>query len=223
MNRPHLIIAVLGTRTEVGKTHVSAALARALRARGFTVGARKPLQSFDPDEVAAGVALDADVLGAATGEAPDVVCRAERSLPVAMAPPMAAEVLGRPCPDTATVVDEITWPAGLDVGIVETVGGTRSPMAADGDSLTVATALRPEISVLVADAALGVLHDVRAASVGLPGAIVVHCNRFDEDDDLHRRNRAWLRHVDEQIVTTAIGDLTAGVVAALELTDGLTD
>ena len=220
--RPRLVVAVVGTRTEVGKTHVSAALARELRRRGRHVAARKPLQSYDPADRDAGVALDADVLAGATGEAAETVCPPHRSLAVAMAPPMAADVLGIDCPDTAAVLDELVWggpDAGeIDVGLVETVGGSRSPMTADGDSRAVARALRPEISVLVADASLGVLHDVRAASVDLPGALVVHLNHFDEADDLHRRNRAWLRHVDSQIVTTDIGDLASGIIAALDAT-----
>ncbi|MBV8560261.1 MAG: AAA family ATPase, partial [Acidimicrobiia bacterium] len=48
--RPERLVLVAGTGTEVGKTWVAARLAEALRARGTRVAARKPAQSFAPDE-----------------------------------------------------------------------------------------------------------------------------------------------------------------------------
>lgn len=47
--RPQRLIVVVGTRTEVGKTWVTARLLRDLRASGRHVAARKPVQSFDPE------------------------------------------------------------------------------------------------------------------------------------------------------------------------------
>ena len=44
------IIAIAGTGTDVGKTFVTAALARALRGRGFSVVARKPVLSYAPGD-----------------------------------------------------------------------------------------------------------------------------------------------------------------------------
>ena len=85
------LVGVAGTGTDVGKTWVTAAVARALRSDGVSVAARKPAQSFGPDDV-----LDAVVLGAATDETPEVVCRPDRWYEVPMAPPMAASALGRP-------------------------------------------------------------------------------------------------------------------------------
>ena len=46
MSRPRLLIGVLGTHTEVGKTWVSAQLLAQARSRGLRVAARKPVQSF---------------------------------------------------------------------------------------------------------------------------------------------------------------------------------
>jgi dethiobiotin synthetase len=175
-------VAVVGTGTEVGKTWVTAELVRA--AAGRRVAARKPAQSFDEGPT------DADVLAAATGESPEVVC--PRSYPVPLAPPMAAEVLGLAVPTLAELAD-LTWPAGVDVGFVETAGGVRSPIAADGDCVDYTRLLAPDLVLLVADAALGAINAVRlcvAALDGLP--VVVRLNRFDPTDDLHRRNLEWL-------------------------------
>ncbi|HSP04712.1 MAG TPA: AAA family ATPase, partial [Acidimicrobiales bacterium] len=91
MTRPRLLVGVCGTATEVGKTWASARLIEVLVGDGRTVAARKPLQSFDPDDDAP---TDAEVLAAATGETPHDVCPEPGWYPVPMAPPMAAAALG---------------------------------------------------------------------------------------------------------------------------------
>ena len=191
MSRPRLLIGVCGTATEVGKTYVSARLADALRRGGRTVAARKPLQSFDPDD---GAATDAEVLAAATGEAVHDVCPEVGWYPVPMAPPMAASALGRPCPSLLEVIEALAWPEEpADVGLVETVGGVRSPLADDGDSRDLVRALAVDLVVLVADAGLGTIDAVRSGVDALaPLPVVTVLNRSDEGSDLHRRNRDWL-------------------------------
>ena len=54
---------------------------------------------------------DAAVLGAATGESPEEVCPPHRWYEVAMAPPMAAEALGRPPSPSPTSSRSCDWPA----------------------------------------------------------------------------------------------------------------
>ena len=53
-----------------------------------------------------------------------------------MAPPMAAEVLGRPPFTVADLIGELVWPNGIAVGLVESAGGVLSPIAEDGDGVT---------------------------------------------------------------------------------------
>ena len=190
--RPERLVAILGTTTGVGKTWVAAGLARTMSAGGGRVRARKPVQSFAADEGP----TDAEVLSAATGEAPEDVCPAHRSYPLAMAPPMAAESLGRHPFTVAQLVGEISWPNGTRIGLVETVGGPRSPVAADGDSVDLAAALAPDLVVLVADAGLGTVNAVRLSATPLTALCApafVFLNRYHPGDDLHRRNEAWLR------------------------------
>src|SRR6187399_2050729 len=130
-----MLVVCVGTHTEVGKTWTGAAVLADLRARGRTVAARKPAQSFDPRD---GQPLDADVLGDATGEPGDVVCPPARTYAVPMAPPMAAAALGRPIPALAELLDEVRWPEPeVDVAWLETVGGPRSPIGRDGDAVDV--------------------------------------------------------------------------------------
>jgi dethiobiotin synthetase len=188
--RPQRLVAVVATGTGVGKTWVAADLLAGLRADGCTVAARKPAQSGGPDDGPA----DAEVLASATGEAPGTVCPPARSYPVAMAPFMAADVLGRPPFVLDDLVRELSWPDGVQVGLVEGAGGVLSPISSDGaDNADLVDRLSPDLVLLVADAGLGTLHGVRACLPRLAGhEVVVVLNRFRADDDLHRRNRAWL-------------------------------
>jgi dethiobiotin synthetase len=202
-------VVVLGTATEVGKTWAACALAAHLRAGGRTVAARKPAQSFDPADRTAGGPTDADLLAAATGGVPHAVCPAHRWYPCAMAPPMAADALGRDPIALADLLDELDWPAQTDVGIVEAAGGTRSPLAHDGDGIDLVRALAPDLTVVVADAGLGTISAVRTALQDVLPPVTVLLNRFDGTDDLHVRNLAWLRTRDGYDVETDVGALAA--------------
>ena len=176
-----------GTGTEIGKTWVAARVLARLRADGLRVAARKPVQSF----AAADGCTDADLLAQATGEEPGEVCPAHRWYERPLAPPMAADVLGRAPFTISDLVDEISWPDDVAVGLVEGVGGPRSPLAADGDTVDLVRALTPSVVVLVAHAGLGAINAVRLSAAALPACLVV-LNRYDDADDLHVRNRRWL-------------------------------
>jgi len=213
-----LIVLVAGTGTEVGKTYVTARLAAALRARGLRIAARKPVQSFAADD---NTPTDADVLADATGEDPLLVCPPHRRFPLAMAPPMAAEALGLPPFTIADLAAEITAtaPAGA-LTLVESAGGVRSPLAADGDTVALTEVLRPALVLLVADAGLGTINAVRLSVAALDGQrVVVYLNRFDDNDELHTRNRDWLVTRAGLEVVTDPETLTR-VVAAVLATSG---
>ncbi|HEY6622559.1 MAG TPA: dethiobiotin synthase [Acidimicrobiales bacterium] len=226
-SRPDRLVLVCGTGTEVGKTWVAANLLEELRGRGLDVAARKPAQSFDVDREAdpTGECTDAEVLGEASGEPPEVVCLPARSYHRAMAPPMAAEVLGLPSFTVGDLAGELRWPEpAADVGLVESAGGVRSPQASDGDVVDLGRLLRPEVVLLVADAGLGTINSVRLSVDALSqladrqpdvdgsGAgrarLLVALNRFDEDHDLHRRNLRWLVDRDGLEVVTVPGGTT---------------
>lgn len=191
--RPSMLVGVVGTGTEVGKTWVACSLLTELRQRNRTVAARKPAQSFEIDDVT----TDADELARATGEDSVLICPAHRRYEIAMAPPMAADALGRNRVVIAELVDEIRGSWGgrsVDVGLVETAGGVRSPMAHDGDCVDLLRTLDIDVVMLVADAGLGTINSIRLAvdalaTLGRP--VTIFLNRFDEGTELHRRNRDW--------------------------------
>jgi dethiobiotin synthetase len=211
--RPDQIVLVCGTGTEVGKTWVCTQLLHEVRSRSLQVAVRKPAQSFDIDPRGAslGGPTDAQVLAAASGESPGEVCLPHRSYPRAMAPPMAAESLGLPPFTVAELVEELAWPdRRVDVGLVETAGGVRSPQACDGDTIDFVHSLRPDLVILVADAGLGTINAVRVSldvllpaveklgTAPAPGSnprpvpVAVVLDRFEELDEIHRRNLEWL-------------------------------
>jgi dethiobiotin synthetase len=208
VTRPKRLVAVVGTGTDIGKTYVTARLLGALRAEGTAVAARKPAQSFDLSDDPAD--RDAAVLGAASGEASETVCPSHRWYEVAMAPPIAAALLGRPPFTVADLVEELQWPRrAVDVGFLETAGGLRSPIAADGDCLALVHGAKPDFVLLVGDAGLGTINLVRLTidsllALGTPIAVVL--NRFDESSQLHRGNLSWLRERDGFHVLRVPGD-----------------
>jgi len=185
------LVVVAGTGTGIGKTWVTAELALALRGRGIPVVARKPVQSFAPEHQ---TQTDAEILGEATIEDPHVVCPAHRWLPREMAPPMAADALDADPFTVAELAAEVTssLPVGA-IALVESAGGVRSPLAADGDTVTLVGALHPVLVVLVADAELGTINSVRlSVDVLLSHRVVVYLNRYDTGNELHVRNHDWL-------------------------------
>ena len=209
-SRPARLIGVLGTNTDVGKTWVAAQLLATLKLRGTRVAARKPVQSYGPDDIN----TDAARLAGASGEDVADICPAHRCYPLAMAPPMAARILGRGPVLMQEIVAEVHWPAGIDIGFVETVGGARSPLACDGDSMELLRRLHVDQLLLVADADLGTINSVRLtlAAVGtLP--TLVYLNRFDASNELHELNRRWLIEQDQLSVITDVHSLAVAIEA----------
>lgn len=186
--RPDRVVVVLGTGTSVGKTWVAAKVLARLKAGGTTVAARKPVQSFAPCDVE----TDARMLGLATGEPPEAVCPRHRWYAIAMAPPIAAAFVGATPPALDDLMAELAWPEGIQLGLVETAGGPRSPIASDADSAALAAAVGADLHVLVAHAGLGAINAVRLSASVLPEPVVVFLNRFD-NGDVHDRNRRWLQ------------------------------
>jgi dethiobiotin synthetase len=207
------VLAVAGTGTDVGKTYVTAALLRALRARSNGIAVRKPVQSFAEGDTT----TDADVLAQAAGVTPTDVCPPHRWIPLPLAPPMAADALGLAPFTIADLLGEVLPTApGPGALIVETAGGVRSPIAADGDCADLIDALTPALVLLVADAGLGTINLVRM-SVGVlqQHRVVVYLNRYDASSDLHARNADWLRTREGLEVVTDIEALTRFVEASI--------
>jgi dethiobiotin synthetase len=198
-------VLLTGTATEVGKTWWGRTTLDLLRERGVAVAARKPAQSYSPDELGA---TDAEILARASGEPVETVCPRHRWYPVPMAPPMAADALGLPRFTIADLVREIATPPPGATTFVEGAGGPRSPLAADGDTVTLGRALVAATVVLVAPAGLGTINAVRLAAAPFRAGgpddpeLLVALNRYDSGDDLHRRNHGWLAEAGFRLLTS---------------------
>ena len=161
-------VVVLGTGTNVGKTYVTEALARALQALqpSAAVVPVKPIESGyapGPDSDAARLARAASganppnphpLIGLEAPVSPHLAARRAGVGPID--PRVVASWLTNWENDmTSHVVSRQLW------SIVETAGALFSPLAPDATNFELALALEPALWVLVAPDALGVLHDVR--------------------------------------------------------------
>jgi len=150
------VVAVTGTGTEIGKTHLAAALVLAWGQRARVAGL-KPVESG----VTAELGDDAATLGRLSTfhvkQTPPYMLRR------AISPHLAARLEGRTvelAPILAYVEGARLEAEGL---VVELAGGLFSPLAPGLANVDVVAALRPDAHLLVASDRLGVLHDVTAA------------------------------------------------------------
>ena len=150
---PPRLIAVLGTGTEVGKTHVSVALAAALASRGEAVCALKPIESG----VTSGTLTDAARLAEVSTVPPG-------RAPYRFEPPVSPHLAARRAGVGISVEVAAAWVRGHRAGVllVETAGAVLSPLGPGLTNLDLARALVPEAVVLVGVDRLGVLHEVSA-------------------------------------------------------------
>jgi dethiobiotin synthetase len=157
-------VVILGTGTDVGKTYVTACLARGLREHG-PVLALKPIESG----VAPGAAGDAGTIAGAAGHAP-LLSSWRFVRPVS--PHLGAREQGVVIDvgKVASWVGQQEAMAGAQVSLVETAGGAFSPLGVGVTNVELARALDPALWLLVASDALGVLHDVAATLRALPRA-----------------------------------------------------
>lgn len=163
-----MIVVVTATGTEVGKTWVGCALARALVRAGERVVAVKPFESGGGD--------DGERLAEATGQTEPR--RALVRLREPLTPALAAEREGVALDLEAVVAEIERLERGADVTLVEGAGGVLSPLTWDADATTLARRLGAKV-LLVAPDALGALsaihtavHALRAASLE-PAAIAL--------------------------------------------------
>ncbi len=152
----------MGTGTNVGKTYVTACLARGARQR-TSVLALKPIES-GVEPRAAG---DAGAIAEAAGHPPVLSPWRFRR---AVSPHLGAREQGIEI-DVAEVAAWVAVQeerAAAGVVLIELAGGALSPLGLGLTNSDLALALRPARWLLVAPDALGVLHDVAATLRALP-------------------------------------------------------
>jgi dethiobiotin synthetase len=158
-------IVVVGTGTEVGKTHVTTCLLAHARRQGWRVAAYKPIATGVDDRCD-----DADRHAAALGAPSVPPTFAYRR---AVSPHLAARQEGR-----AIELDTIRQRAdaiasGMQDVIIEAAGGLFSPLGEAITNVDLVRRLLPARVLLVAPDRLGVLHDLGACLVAARARDVV--------------------------------------------------
>ena len=150
------VIVIVGTGTEVGKTHVGLVLLGAAMRRGVPLRGCKPVETG----VTAGGDCDGTrLLGAGT---PFHVQHPPLRYRASVAPPVAARLEGRRV-ELDEAISHARAVAATGPTLVETAGGLFSPLGDDATTCwDVACALDPACWILVAADRLGVLHELNA-------------------------------------------------------------
>lgn len=150
-------IAVIGTGTEIGKTHAAVSLVTAMSRRGLSVTGLKPIESG----VGQGCS-DVDRLAMASSTPPTP---APYAFEAPVSPHLAARQAG-----LAISLDEVRlWVdrQSADWLVIETAGALLSPLGPGLTNADLVRRLSPDAIVLVASDRLGVLHDVSACRLAL--------------------------------------------------------
>lgn len=152
------VVAVSGTGTNVGKTHVACAVTALLAEAGPACGV-KPYESGHAGPLGA----DQAALAAASTHTASALGFALRCFPLPVAPPAAARAAGAQV-DVDAFVHRFQELRASYTGtlVLELAGGLFSPFDDARANAEVLAALAPEVHLLVAPNRLGVLHDVRA-------------------------------------------------------------
>lgn len=169
---------VTGTDTGVGKSAVTAALARALHRRGVDVGVMKPVETGVAADPAGFAASDAGLLARAAevADAPELVGPVRLREP--LAPSVAAELEGREVRLEEVLAAYRTLAARHACMLVEGAGGLAVPVAPGVliSDLVRATGLR---LLIVARPGLGTInhtvltaHFARAVGLQLAGVVI---------------------------------------------------
>jgi dethiobiotin synthetase len=160
---------ITGTDTGVGKTHVAAAIARALVADGSRVGVYKPTASgCTPDAGGNLISDDASTLWEAAGRPGELerVCPQRFAAP--LAPHLAAKAEGREVDKQLLVDGLLYWDERSDLILVEGAGGLFSPISDTQLNIDLAREIGFPL-VIVAPNRLGTIHGVLATVIAIDG------------------------------------------------------
>jgi len=197
-------VFITGTGTDVGKTFIGVAIAKALTEREIKVIPRKPIESgctSSGDELIPG---DATALKAAAKYEGSLseICPYRFEPPIS---PVRAAHLANKVLTTEQLVSICLQGSEQGFTLVEGAGGFYSPLAENGLNADLAVALQLPV-ILVADDRLGVLSQVllsvEAITIRGLHLCAVILNNLDTNNDEHMNNTADLReHLDCPVYT----------------------
>lgn len=152
-------LIILGSGTDVGKTRLTGALARAMRRRRKLVWLHKPVACGDWDGTGSG---DGRALRHLAGDGQDPATVCPRDYPEPCAPHLAARLAGVKLRLEALATTARALAANAPNLLVETAGGVCTPQAEDGTAAQLAAMLGYP-AVLVVRPDLGAIHSALSA------------------------------------------------------------
>ena len=207
------ITIVVGTDTDVGKTWVTCAVARALRAAGQQVIAVKPIETGCTEDVRP--TEDGVLLAEATGQTGPR--RALVRLPGLVAPAVAADQAGIEV-NYDDLIARIRSLAAADTQLlVEGTGGLLSPLTWSDNHLDLAHSLDARVLLVAADRLGTVSHTLlairvlQAERVPLLGVVL---NQVGTPDESTRTNAGVLLRLAENIPIVTVPQLSDPVRSA---------
>lgn len=179
---------ITGTDTGVGKTFITAAIARQLREQGHKVGAYKPAVSGCIDGPNGPRWEDLETLSAAIGGEFPIEHIGPQRFRAPLAPPVSARLENRQVDAALLRAGAFWWDGLVDLLLVEGAGGLLSPMTESDNVADVARDLDYPL-LIVARAGLGTINHTlltveAAASRGLRVAGIVLNQCTPDGDDL---------------------------------------
>jgi dethiobiotin synthetase len=153
-------IAVVGTGTGVGKTHLSVALLHALTQQGRSAVGLKPVESGLGED-----AGESDTSRLASAG----MFHVKHPAPYRFVDPVSPHLAARRAGVEIVPARIVDWVAACAAPwtLVETAGGLLSPLAPSVTNLDLVNLLEPDVVVLVGVDRLGILHDVSACLLAL--------------------------------------------------------
>ena len=220
---------ITGTDTGVGKTHVTAGLARVLRGSGTDVGVCKPLASGCERDAETGLLWSEDAVALAAGLGrPWSVALGAEICPLRMAPPLAPAVAladAGEALDRGAIRDALAaWRRRCALLLTEGVGGARVPLDPHDAAYTVVE-LAAEVGdpvLVVARPVLGTLNHtamtvevLRAGGCRVAGVITCDADGASPAEDPSRAsNAAWIERMTGVPVLAAVQHGDAASAAA---------
>lgn len=190
LRQPPRGLFISGTGSDVGKTYVTALLARHLCEKGWRVGVYKPVASGCRMEQGRLVSDDAVRLWEAAGKPATPEDVAPQRFAAPLAPHLAAKLEGKQVDSDFLRRGIEFWADRCNVVLVEGAGGLLSPLSPSDYAADIAADLGYPV-LLVADNSLGVIHQVLASVLaanglhgGLPLAGIVLNRKHPPPEDL---------------------------------------